>query len=131
MFPLHSQDGQVIMQDIGHSHATGCAASQAELFVLTPLGPRLAEPARRQRLIDKRNHLLKLSNNLAQPVDPELTLEQVQYAPRPASSRIASLQSLPVFCRAVMGKMWMRMPKKGCLSCMWPSHNGWDLLCQC
>ena len=53
---------------------------QAELFVLTPLGPQIAEPARRKRLIDKRNHLIKLSNNLAQPVDPELTLEQIQCA---------------------------------------------------
>ena len=49
--------------------------------MLTPLGPRIAEPARRKRLVDKRNHLLKLANNLAQPVDDELTLEHVQYAP--------------------------------------------------
>ena len=51
---------------------------QAELFVLTPLGPQTAEPARRRRLVDKRNQLLKLANNLAQPVDPEFTLEHIQ-----------------------------------------------------
>lgn len=51
---------------------------QAELFVLTPLGPRSAEPARRKRLVDKRNDIIKISNNLAHPVDPELTLEEIQ-----------------------------------------------------
>lgn len=51
---------------------------RAELFVLTPLGPRSAEPARRKRLVDKRNDIIKISNNLAHPVDPELTLEEIQ-----------------------------------------------------
>ena len=49
--------------------------------MLTPLGPQTPEEGRRKRLIDKRNHLLKLANNLQQPVSDELTLEEIRSWP--------------------------------------------------
>lgn len=57
-------------------------AWQAELFVLTPLGPQAAEPERRKRLVDQRNALIKISNNVAQPVDDELSLDEIECAPQ-------------------------------------------------